>query len=128
MSLFAEILISALLVVGGLFGFIGSYGLWKLDDPMKRLHGPTKATTVGVGAALIASMIQARVVEGRLSWQEALVAIFLFVTSPITAHFLSKANIHRGLRRQDLPPTGTGATWATFDAENQPPAEARSDI
>jgi multicomponent K+:H+ antiporter subunit G len=74
-------------------------------------------------------MIQARVVEGRLSWQEALVAIFLFVTSPITAHFLSKANIHRGLRRKDLPPTGTGAPWATFASDDpSPPAEARSDI
>ena len=56
MSLVAEIFIAFLLVVGGVFGVVGGWGLVRLPDPMTRLHAPTKAATLGVGAVLIASM------------------------------------------------------------------------
>ena len=57
MSFFIELLIAASLVISGIFGFVGSYGLIKLKDTVQRLHAPTKATTLGVGGVLIASMI-----------------------------------------------------------------------
>ena len=44
-----------LLVVGGVFGVVGGWGLVRLPDPMTRLHAPTKAATLGVGAVLVAS-------------------------------------------------------------------------
>ena len=50
MDFVLELLIATLLVVSGIFGFVGSYGLLKLRDTMQRLHAPTKATTLGVGA------------------------------------------------------------------------------
>ena len=50
MSTFAEYAVSALLLVGGAFTLIGAIGLARLPDFYTRLHGPTKATTVGVGA------------------------------------------------------------------------------
>jgi multicomponent K+:H+ antiporter subunit G len=121
----ADIVISALLVIAGVFGLIGSFGLLKLDDPMKRLHAPTKATTVGVGTALIASSVYAATHEGSLSLQEVLVMIFLFVTSPITAHFLSKAHLHRNMTPKDLPETGTDTPWATFEPDTAPTAHRK---
>ena len=54
MELWQEIIVAAFLVIAGVFGFVGSYGLIKLPDPMTRLHGPTKTTTLGVGGVLIA--------------------------------------------------------------------------
>lgn len=33
-----EILVSALLVIGGFFGLRGSYGAGQASDPMTRLH------------------------------------------------------------------------------------------
>ena len=42
---------AVMLVVGGLFGLVGSFGLLKLKLPMQRLHGPTKAVTMGVDTA-----------------------------------------------------------------------------
>ncbi|MEH6561522.1 MAG: monovalent cation/H(+) antiporter subunit G, partial [Marinobacter sp.] len=48
MSLFAEYAISALLLFGGGFTLVGAIGLARLPDFYTRLHGPTKATTVGV--------------------------------------------------------------------------------
>ena len=111
-----EIVIAALLVLGGLFGLIGSYGLLRLRDPMQRLHAPTKATTVGVGTALIASAFSLVLVGGPVTWAEALVALFLLITAPMSALFLAKVNLHRTVDRATLPPTGTARDWATFDA------------
>ena len=116
MSTILEIVIAGLLVLGGLFGLIGSFGLLKLRDPMQRLHAPTKATTVGVGTALVASACSLVFVGGGVTWQEVLVAVFLLITAPMTALFLAKLNLHRSVDRATLPPTGTARDWATFDA------------
>ena len=110
MSLAIETLISALLVIGGSFGLIGSFGLLKLREPMQRLHAPTKATTVGVGASLIAAALTTAWHTGAASWQGVLVAAFLFLTAPLSGLMLAKAQRH--LSRPDLPPTGTEAPWA----------------
>ena len=48
MSVIVEALISLLLIAGGIFVFIGSLGMAHLRDFYMRLHGPTKATTLGL--------------------------------------------------------------------------------
>ncbi len=113
MPVVAEILIAALLVLAGAFGLIGSFGLLKLRDPLARLHAPTKATTIGVGGVLIASMLSIWATEGELSFHELLVTLFLFVTAPVTANFLAKMHIHRTVDQSTLPSTGTDEPWAT---------------
>ncbi len=95
MSLPAEILVSAFLVVGAIFLFVGSYGLAKLPDTMRRLHGPTKSTTLGVGGILIASMLFSLFGEGRLSIHELLITLFLFLTAPVAANLVAKAHLRR---------------------------------
>ena len=52
-----DLFLSAMLVGGGIFALVGSYGLLRLPRPMQRLHAPTKATTIGVGAALLVSAL-----------------------------------------------------------------------
>jgi multicomponent K+:H+ antiporter subunit G len=103
MELWPDILIAAFLVIGGFFGLVGSYGLIKLPNPMTRLHAPTKATTLGVGGVLIASMLSALFDRGVLSLHELLITLFLLLTAPITAHFIAKAHLHQNVRREDLP-------------------------
>ncbi|MDO5603852.1 MAG: Na+/H+ antiporter subunit G [Paracoccus sp. (in: a-proteobacteria)] len=113
MDLFFEILVAALLIISGIFGFVGSYGLVKLPDPMSRLHGPTKAATLGVGGVLVASMVYFAWFGAHLSWHELLITLFLFLTAPVTGMMISKANIHLYWPSEELPPTGTGTEWAT---------------
>jgi multicomponent K+:H+ antiporter subunit G len=114
MTLIYEIFISALLVIGGLFGLIGSFGLWKLRDPLQRLHSPTKASTLGVGAVLVASVLDMWIFQGQTTWQELLIVVFIFLTAPVSALFLAKVHLHLTVQRRDLPPTGTGSDWATY--------------
>ncbi|MBC7133592.1 MAG: Na+/H+ antiporter subunit G [Roseovarius sp.] len=112
-----EILIAACLVVSGVFGLVGSIGLIKLPDPMMRLHAPTKATTLGVGGALIASMLYFEFVIGRFSFHELMITLFLFLTAPITGHFIAKTHLHLLHKPSDLPPTGSDRPWASYESD-----------
>jgi multicomponent K+:H+ antiporter subunit G len=89
-----EILTAASLLIGALFALVGSIGLARLPDIFTRLHGPTKATTLGVGGILVGSILFFSVREG-LSLHELLVTVFLFLTAPVSAHLLARAALHR---------------------------------
>jgi len=93
MPLLLDLLIAALLIIGTAFALIGSWGLAKLADFFKRLHGPTKASTLGVGCVLIASMLYFSFRPGAaaVSLHELLITLFVFLTAPISAHLLVKA-------------------------------------
>ncbi len=93
-----DYLISFLILTGAIFTFIGSLGLARLKDFYTRLHGPTKATTLGVGCLLIASSIYFSIYTAGLSLHEILITIFLFITAPVSAHMLAKAALHVELR------------------------------
>jgi multicomponent K+:H+ antiporter subunit G len=116
MSFDLELLISLAIVIGGCFVLVGSLGLVKMPDLMSRLHGPSKATTLGVGGCLIASMLHFWDVNGHLSIQELLVTLFLFITAPVTAHFIAKAHLHtyQDLKAQLPSPQGLYG-WSTHD-------------
>lgn len=124
MEQIAEILISGLLVCAGVFGLVGSFGLMKLPDTMTRLHAPTKATTLGVGSVLMASMCYQWVFEANYSLHEILITMFLLLTAPITANFIAKAYMHRANLEPELPQDPGGQEWASF-AEQAKPMEPR---
>lgn len=119
MDLMTDILISFFLVVAGIFGLVGSFGLLKLRETMQRLHAPTKATTLGVGGVLIASMLYFLLVEDVFSFHELLITLFLFLTAPITAHFIAKTFMQANVRPEKLPDTGRAYGWSVYD---DPPA------
>lgn len=89
-----EIIISALLFIGAFFALVGSIGLARLPDFFMRIHGPTKATTLGVGGVAAASMLYFSIVKNSVSLHEILLGLFLFMTAPISAHLASKAALH----------------------------------
>lgn len=120
-ELAVELFLAAILVGGGIFALVGSYGLLRLPEPMQRLHAPTKATTIGVGAALLVSALDMLPEGGGISWQELLITIFLLLTAPITALFLAKTLLLRHEDPATLPKTGTGQPWATLGEERPDP-------
>lgn len=89
-----EIVTGIFLLIGGFFLLVGSYGLFKLPDFYMRLHAPTKASTLGIGSILVASVIYYSEHHSGFSIKEILITLFIFLTAPITAHMLSKAALH----------------------------------
>lgn len=117
-------LVSLSLIIGSVFVLIGIIGLLKFNDPMTRLHAPTKVGTMGIGMLLVASIIHSFDI-GEPSTHELLIMAFLFVTAPISAHFVAKVNIHkRACKTPPAPPRdGTWSTLNTTDEDTEQAAQ-----
>ena len=101
------------LIIGMVFTLVAAIGLLKLNNSMSRLHAPTKAGTVGIGAFLMGSMLNSFLID-QGSLHEMLIMGFLFVTAPISANFMAKVNIHK--QSCDVTPEPPrDDTWATLD-------------
>ncbi len=88
-----QAVVAAMLVVGGVFSLVGAVGMLRFPDFFMRLHAPTKATTLGVGGVLLASMA-AGWARGSYGLQELLITLFLFITAPVSANLMAKAALH----------------------------------
>ncbi|TDK24474.1 Na+/H+ antiporter subunit G [Luteimonas aestuarii] len=80
-----------LLVAGCFFVLLGSLALVKLSSFFHRVHGPTKASTLGVGCILLASILYHATHGVGLQPRELLITVFLFLTAPVAAHMMSRA-------------------------------------
>lgn len=124
----AEALVAALIVLGSVFALIGSWGMVRLPSLMERLHSPTKATTLGLGALLVGSVAYFQLVKGEWTTHELLVSVFLFITAPISANLIAKVHLHRlhlaepnepaSVAGVPLPPP-SGSGWATLEAPHE---------
>ncbi len=101
LPLWLDITVAALLLVGAGFALVGSFGLAKLSSFTRRLHGPSKATTLGVGCVLASSALWFAA-RGEFSGRELLVALFLMLTAPVSALLLAQAA--RAQDRSIAPP------------------------
>ncbi|WP_028238492.1 Na+/H+ antiporter subunit G [Stutzerimonas azotifigens] len=108
MPLWLEAVICVLLVLGSLFALVGAIGLYRLPDFFTRLHGPTKATTLGVGGVVLGSMLFFSSQGEGGSLHEILVMLFLFITAPVSAHMLAKAALQE---RLPVIPKTRGKPW-----------------
>lgn len=96
MNLIVEAILSALLIIGAVFTLVGAIGLVRLPDFFMRLHAPTKASTLGLGGLLLASIGYA--LKDGILLHELLITLFIFLTAPVSAHLLSQAAIKLRLK------------------------------
>ena len=104
LPLWMELSLAALLLLGGASALVGAIGLLRFPDFYMRLHAPTKATTLGVGGVLLASM-GLTWATGGYGLHELLITLFLFVTAPVSANLLAQAALHlRVPSKAPVPP------------------------
>jgi len=84
-----------LLVLGGLFTVIGSFGLIRLREFFQRMHGPSMGNTLGTGCVLIASVLVSSALAARPVVHELPITVFVVTTAPMTAMLLMRAAVHR---------------------------------
>ena len=109
MATLLDWIVAGLVVAGAGFSLIGSLGLVRMPDFFTRLHGPSKATTIGMGSILLASALYMSVRGPGLSLHEFMISLFIVITTPVASHLLAKAAHHRRL------PGGGG--WTGGDQE-----------
>lgn len=122
----AEAVVSACILVGAGFAFTGALGLLRLPDFFSRLHGPTKATTLGVGSLVLASVLYFALFQGDLGLRELLVALFLFLTAPVSAHLMARAGLHVAVDSVTGEPDEPRTHLAAYREEGREDAEAGS--
>ena len=108
--------LSALLLFGCFFILVGALGLVRLSDFFKRLHGPTKASTLGVGCVLVASVGYHALAGTDPQPRELLITAFLFITAPISAHLMAKAALALHMAERPPLPDGRDASVDGGDA------------
>ena len=101
-----EAIVALLIVAGAAFSLIGSLGLLRMPDFFMRLHGPSKATTIGIGSLLLASALYLSFSRPGLSLHEFMISLFIVITTPVASHLLAKAARHRQLRGSEGWSTG----------------------
>ena len=120
MMLFLQVLLSALLLSGCFFILVGALGLVRLSDFFKRLHAPTKASTLGVGCVLVCSVCYHIFLGQDPQPRELLITVFLFITAPISAHLMAKAALSLMMESRPEVPGDSSAR-----KEQLPPPEGR---
>lgn len=127
----AQPLVEWLALLGALFVLLGSLGIVKLSGYLLRLHAATKASTLGVGAILLASALHFSVRDGAASLIEVLAAVLLFATVPVSAQMLARAALHLHPGMAPPPPVGAppgavpGTATTAHPADGNSPPEAR---
>lgn len=91
-----DIISYALIGAGIVFLFVGAIGIIRLPDFYTRLHATGVTDTGGAELVLIGLMIQAG--WSLLTLKLALIALFLFLTSPTATHAIANAAYTAGLK------------------------------
>jgi len=84
---------SIVVVVGALFLFLGSLGVYRLPDVYNRLQAGTKCTTLGAFLTVIGVGLM------NPGWfpKTLLIALFILLTNPISSHALGRAGQKSGV-------------------------------
>lgn len=94
-----EWIAAILLVLGAGFMLIAGIGILRFPDFYLRMHAATKAPSLGVFLMVVGIMVYFGdilvVVQGTL------IVLFIFITTPVGAHMLSRAAHLMGIRQSD---------------------------
>lgn len=91
MTVIANSLIVVTIVVGVIFTIVTVIGILRLPDAYTRAHAASKSATLGVLSILLGVFFHFWLNEGHFSIQLILGIVFLFITSPIGGHLMSRA-------------------------------------
>ena len=90
---------AALVLAGGVFGFMAAVGMLRLPDTITRMHASTKAGTLGAG--LIMAAVAVHFMEVGITLRAGAAILFLLLTAPVATHVIGRAAYHCGIRLWD---------------------------
>lgn len=99
MSTVLDLLSWVCLIGGALFSIIGGVGLLRLPDVYARSHASGISDTLGAGLILAGLMCQAD--TATVAVKLLMIAGFMFLIGPVSAHAVLKAAYSRGVRFEE---------------------------
>ena len=82
---------------GAIFLFLGALGILRLPDVYNRLQAGTKCTTLGA----FCTIVGVGIAEPDWIFKAVIVAVFVLLTNPISAHALARASYKSAVRPCD---------------------------
>jgi len=82
-----------LLVIGGIFLFLGALGIYRMPDLYNRLQAGTKATTLGAMSAILGVGF----IQPEWLVKTIIIVIFIGIANPLSSHALARAAYRAGL-------------------------------
>ena len=82
---------------GVIFLFLGALGILRLPDVYNRLQAGTKCTTLGA----FCTVVGVGIAEPGWIFKALIVAVFILLTNPISAHALARASYKSGVGLYD---------------------------
>ncbi|MGE7957344.1 Na+/H+ antiporter subunit G [Pseudomonas sp. NPDC089530] len=95
LSLWLQIPVAILLVLGSLFALTGALGVVRLKDYFQRMHAPALASTLGAWCVALASILYFSGMNSAPVVHAWLIPILLSITVPVTTLLLARAALFR---------------------------------
>ena len=95
LPVWAAVLVALLVLVGAFLTLVGCIGLSRLNNFYFRLHAPTLGTSFGTLMILFGSVLYFSLTQRRAAVHEALILVFVTVTTPVTLMLLARAALYR---------------------------------
>jgi len=92
-----DLIVSALLLIGTFFIFIGSLGVLRLPDFFCRAHSLTKSMTLGITLILLSSLFYIGI--GPFGFKIFVILVFQYVTIPISGHIIGYIAFRKNIPR-----------------------------
>ncbi len=99
-NLLIELILSLLVLVGGLFCLIAAIGLIRLPDVYTRMHAASKAVMLGLLMPLTVALVVFADIESII--KAVLTIFFVVTTTPVAAHLIARAAYKEGAPACDL--------------------------
>ena len=84
-----HLLVAALVAIGTSFILLAAIGLVRMPDVYMRMQVSTKGASLGAGCVLLA--VPVFFGDGAIAVRALLIIVFIFLTTPISAHMLARA-------------------------------------
>lgn len=82
------------ILIGVLFLFLGSLGVFRMPDVYNRLQAGTKCTTLGA----FSTIVGVGIIEPSWLLKALVIAFFLLLTNPVAAHAIGRASYKMGVK------------------------------
>lgn len=113
-----EVIVSLLILVGLVFILAAAIGVVRMPDFYCRAHASGMSSTLGVGFLMLAAVVHFTALTGDFAFKLFLMALFIFFTSPIASHMMSRGAYFAGVKQWEgsvidemsgyTPPTDDG--------------------
>lgn len=94
-DLLYEIVISALLLLGGALMMLAAIGIIRLPDLPTRMHASTKSGALGTSLIMVAVALTFR--ESAVTARAFAIISFIILTAPVAAHVIGRAGYFVGV-------------------------------